>query len=46
LLDKHVPVATGMYTTIEELLEGVFSTQSMLRLYNEDQQKISHELYL
>jgi hypothetical protein len=34
-LDKHVSVAMDVHTTIE-LLEAVFSMQSMLRLYNED----------
>jgi hypothetical protein len=33
---KHVPVAMNIHTT--ELLEVVFSMQSMPRLYNEDQQ--------
>jgi hypothetical protein len=34
---KHAPTATDMHATIEELLEGVFSVQSILRLYNKDQ---------
>jgi hypothetical protein len=34
----NVPAATDMHTTIEELLEAVFSMQSMMKLYKEDQQ--------
>jgi hypothetical protein len=32
-LSKHVPVAKNMHTAIEELLEAVFSVQSILKLY-------------
>lgn len=35
-LGKHVPIATNMHTTIEKLLETVFSMQSMLKLYKEE----------
>jgi hypothetical protein len=34
---KHVSVATTQHVTIRELLEVVFSMQSVLRLYSEDQ---------
>jgi hypothetical protein len=30
-------VATSIHATIEEFLEAVFSMQSVLRLYNDDQ---------
>jgi hypothetical protein len=43
---KQVSMATNTPTTIEEWWEGVFSVQSMPRLYNEDQQDklvTSHE---
>jgi hypothetical protein len=33
-LDKHVSAATDMHATIEELLETMFSMQSILRLYS------------
>jgi hypothetical protein len=31
---KHTPMAIGMHTTLEEVLEAI---QAMLRLYYEDQ---------
>jgi hypothetical protein len=31
---KHMSMAMDMHAAIEELLEAVFSMQSMLRLYN------------
>jgi hypothetical protein len=34
---KHISAATIEHATIEELLEVVFSVQSMPRLYSEDQ---------
>jgi hypothetical protein len=34
----HVPTATGMHATIEELLEAMFSAGSVPMLYHEDQQ--------
>jgi hypothetical protein len=34
-LSRHVPMATDMHATIEELLETVFSTQSVLRCYKQ-----------
>jgi hypothetical protein len=34
---KQVSAATNKHTTIEELLEVVFSMRPILRLYNEDQ---------
>jgi hypothetical protein len=37
-LGKHVPLATNTHTTIEELLETVFSVQAVLKLYREAQQ--------
>jgi hypothetical protein len=40
LPDKHVPMATDTYGTIEEMLEAVFYIWSVLRLYNECQQKL------
>jgi hypothetical protein len=36
-LGKHVPAATDMDTTIEELLEAVFCMRSMLNLYKDQQ---------
>jgi hypothetical protein len=33
-LGKHVPVATKVHTIIEELLEDVFSMQSIEKLYS------------
>jgi hypothetical protein len=33
-LGKHTPGATDIHVTREEILEVVFSVQSMLRLYN------------
>jgi hypothetical protein len=36
---KYVSAATKQQTSTEELLEVVFSTQSMLRKYSEDQQQ-------
>jgi hypothetical protein len=33
MLGKHIPAATDTHATIEELLEMVFSTQSMPRGY-------------
>jgi hypothetical protein len=36
-LGKYVPMTTNTHATIE-LLEAVFSSRSVLRLYNEDQQ--------
>jgi hypothetical protein len=35
-LDKYMSAAMDAHTTIEELLEAVFSMRSMLRPYNED----------
>jgi hypothetical protein len=35
-LGKHIPAAMDMHATIEELLEMVFSMQSLLRYYNWD----------
>jgi hypothetical protein len=32
---KHVSVATSKHATMEELLDAVFSVQSMLKLYND-----------
>jgi hypothetical protein len=37
-LSKHITVAMNMHSTIEELLEAVFSMQSVPRLRNNDQQ--------
>jgi hypothetical protein len=37
-LDKRVPTAINIQTTIEELLEAVFCTQSVPKLYMEAQQ--------
>jgi hypothetical protein len=37
--DKHVPTVTDNYTTVEELLEAVFSMWSVLRLYKENQRE-------
>jgi ribosome-interacting GTPase 1 len=34
-LNKHVSVAMDMQATIKELLETMFSMQSMLRIYSE-----------
>jgi hypothetical protein len=34
---KHVSTAVNQHATIEELLEAVFSMQSVPRLYSEDQ---------
>jgi hypothetical protein len=36
-LSKHAPTTTDTHATVEGLLEVVFSMQSMLRIYNEDQ---------
>jgi hypothetical protein len=36
---KHVSAAMNQDATTEELLEVVYSVQSVLRLYNEDQWK-------
>jgi hypothetical protein len=33
--DKHVSAVMDMHATVEELLETMFSMQSMLRLYSE-----------
>jgi hypothetical protein len=35
-LGTHVPAATGTHATIELLLETVFSTRSVQRIYKED----------
>jgi hypothetical protein len=35
-ISKHVPAATNMHTTIELLLETVFSARSMQSGYKED----------
>jgi hypothetical protein len=35
LSSRHVKAATGTHATTEELLEGVFSVRSVLRLQNE-----------
>jgi hypothetical protein len=45
-LSKCISAAMNQHATIEELLEVVFSMQSLPRLYNEDQQQLqfSHEL--
>jgi hypothetical protein len=37
LSSRHVLAATDKQATTEELLEAVFTVQSMPRLYNEDQ---------
>jgi ribosome-interacting GTPase 1 len=34
--DKYVSTAMNQHATVEELLEAVFSVQSLLRLYNEN----------
>jgi hypothetical protein len=41
---KHFSVAPNTHTTVKELLDMVFSVQSMLRLYNEDHAifKVTH----
>jgi hypothetical protein len=38
---KHVSAATNKHAAIEELLEEQFSTQSIPRLYNKDQNQKS-----
>jgi hypothetical protein len=38
---KHISMATNTHVKIEELLEAVFSTWPVLRLYNEDQWTVS-----
>jgi hypothetical protein len=38
---KHISVEMNQHTTIEELLEVMFSMQSAPRLYKEDQQQFS-----
>jgi hypothetical protein len=35
-LGKHIPAATNTHATMEELLDMVFSVQSVLMLYNND----------
>jgi hypothetical protein len=35
-LSKHISTATDMYATMEELLEAMFSVQSMVKLCKEN----------
>jgi hypothetical protein len=39
-LGKHAPTATNSHATTEELLEMMFSMQSVSRLYNKDHRKV------
>jgi hypothetical protein len=41
---RHLMAATDTHTTIEELLEAVFSVRSVRRLYNEDQLPLRESL--
>jgi hypothetical protein len=36
-LNKHISTSTDMHATIEDLLERMFSMQSMLRLCSKDE---------
>lgn len=38
---KHTPITMDMHPIIEELLEAMFSVQSVTRIYNKDQTEIS-----
>jgi hypothetical protein len=39
-LSTHAHMATDMHATMEELLDTVFSMQSVPRLYNKDETKM------
>jgi hypothetical protein len=42
-LSKHIPVATYMYATTDELLDALFSVWSVPWLYNKDQHATQRE---